>query len=436
VRLAVFTNEFPSRVSTFFVRDVRGFIDAGFDIEIFPLRSGDEALWRFVPGSLEDVALLRRRTHHLTVTASARAWITGERRSDSSCRTSAMRAVGSGARFGVVPAIKTALSAAKARAWAEAHCGRFDHVLAYWGNYAATAACLFHQVAAPRAPFTMFLHAGVDLYRQRVYMREKLRYADNIIVVCDFNRRFLAETYPDLAPELAPKLHVHRLGLDLDALAFRELRPKTPTILAVGRFDRRKGFDVLLTAARRLSGRASFRLVLAGDGPEASRLEALARRLGIADRVEFPGWLTFDQVRQAMGEAWLLVHPSSGLGDAVPTVIKEAMAVGTPVVASRVAGIPELLDAGQCGVLVPPRNVEALSSAILTLLESPEARRDMAARARAFAELNFDAGGNCERLGERLRASVRTRTERPLGDATSTGVIRATDREPDTSLVR
>ena len=76
-----------------------------------------------------------------------------------------------------------------------------------------------------------------------------------------------------------------------------------------------------------------------------------------------------------MRRATLLVHPSIGLGDAVPTVIKEAMALGTPVVASAVAGIPELLDEGRCGVLTPPRDPVALSEAMERLLDAPRAAR-------------------------------------------------------------
>lgn len=97
-----------------------------------------------------------------------------------------------------------------------------------------------------------------------------------------------------------------------------------------------------------------------GDGPEAGALKALAGELGIADRVTFCGYIPFSDVRAAMSRAMVLVHPSDGLGDGLPNVLREAMAVGTPVIASRVAGIPEALDDGRCGALVPPKDVGAL----------------------------------------------------------------------------
>ena len=80
------------------------------------------------------------------------------------------------------------------------------------------------------------------------------------------------------------------------------------------------------------------------------------------------GWLRPADVKAEMEGATVFVHPSNGLGDAVPTVIKEAMALGVPVVASNTAGIPELLDGGKCGILVPPRNVIALADAVQKLV--------------------------------------------------------------------
>ena len=96
-----------------------------------------------------------------------------------------------------------------------------------------------------------------------------------------------------------------------------------------------------------------------------------------------------------------------GLGDAVPTVIKESMALGTPVVASNVAGIPELLDGGRCGMLVPPQNVEALADAIKTLLANTAMRRTYADAARKYAEEQFDLWRNGRRLARVLRSTKR-----------------------------
>jgi glycosyltransferase involved in cell wall biosynthesis len=144
---------------------------------------------------------------------------------------------------------------------------------------------------------------------------------------------------------------------------------------------------------------------LIGDGKERNSLVALARELEIMDRVTFRGWLPFDQVRNAMRKTTVLVHPSIGLGDAVPTVIKESMALGAPVVASNVAGIPELLDGGRCGILVPPQDVKALADGIQKLLINPAMRVRYAFSARKYAEKYFDLWENGRRLATVLRST-------------------------------
>src|SRR5207249_8699492 len=93
----------------------------------------------------------------------------------------------------------------------------------------------------------------------------------------------------------------------------------------------------------------------------------------------------------------------------LPNVLREAMAVGTPVVASRVAGIPEALDDGRCGVLVPPADVAALTDAIAGMLADEDRRRQFAARGRRRTEELFDAWRNGSRLADHLRAMRRMR---------------------------
>jgi glycosyltransferase involved in cell wall biosynthesis len=284
----------------------------------------------------------------------------------------------------------------------------YDHVLAYWGNYAATAAYLFHRLLDRAVPFSILLHAH-DLYSRQVFLRQKLLCADNIFVVCDFNRRFLQNRYPDVYPRIEHKIHLHHLGLDVEAIEPVFQGRAQNTCLAVGRLDPSKGFDDLLRAAALVRGRGlDVRIDIAGDGEEGGRLRRLAESLHIADRVNFRGWLPFDAVPEAMRQATMLVHPSCGLGDAVPTVIKEAMALGTPVIGSTAVGIPELLDHGRCGVLVPERNVERLADAIELLLRRADKRDELASAGRAFAERTFDLWRNGRRLADLLHATRRS----------------------------
>jgi glycosyltransferase involved in cell wall biosynthesis len=406
MRLAVFTSQFPGLINTFFARDARGLIDAGIDVEVFACHPLKPEWWVHVPDILSAAVLPRTKVHHASLTASLMRiamWHGAWRQAP------AITAVaGSAIAHGAEALFKTAYVVPKALDWARRHKSRFDHVLAYWGNYAATCAYVFHRAAGRDIPFSTFLHAGTDLYRSRVYLPQKLTYADNIIVVCDFNRRFLQATYPQQFEQFAPKVYLHHIGVDLDALHFSEAGRLPNRLIAAGGLHASKGFDDLLRAGADLHRRGHRAdIVLVGGGPESEALTALARQLGIESSVRFLGWQSPDRVVAEIRQATLLVHPSIGLGDAVPTVIKEAMAVGTPVVASAVAGIPELLDGGRCGVLTRPRDPRGLADAIVNLLEATEKRATYAISARAHAEKLFSQARNGAALAERLFRSTR-----------------------------
>lgn len=407
MRLAVFTSHFPGRVNTFFARDMRALLEAGIEIDIFPLYPLDPDLWRYVPAILDETILPRERVHHLDLVRTI--GLAGVTRLGQVARfvrdSSAIRV--SALRYGLHPLIKSEYTALKAWAWAQQHGDRFDHVLAYWGNYSATGAYVFHRLMKRRVPFSMFLHAGTDLYRDQVFLRQKLLHADNVFVVCEFNRRFIASLYPDLYPRIAERIQLYHLGLNLDEFPVRLAGRPARRVLAVGSLEKIKGFEHLVRAVARLAARGlEVDLVIIGEGPERGTLTALAERLGVASRVSLRGLQPFDRVREAMADATILVHPSTGLGDAVPTVIKEALAVGLPVVASHVAGIPELLDNGGCGVLVPPNDVDALAAAIEQLIGSTPQRRQLAEAGRRHAERQFDLWKNGAALAARLMAST------------------------------
>lgn len=285
---------------------------------------------------------------------------------------------------------------------------RYDHILAYWGNYTATCAYIFHLLSGRKIPFSMFLHAGTDLYRNQVFLKQKLLYSDNIITVCEFNRHFIRTLYPDLFPLIEHKIKVHHLGLDINGLQFSLEREASNILVAIGNMNKKKGFDFLLHAISILRNRnIDVTLEFVGDGEEANNLIYLSKNLNISRFINYHGWVPFKEVQDVLSRATILVHPSSDLGDAVPTVIKESMALGTPVIASDIVGIPELLDGGRCGLLVPPRNSEKLADAIELLIRDSSMRRDYAIKARAFAKEKFDVRKNTQYLAQILRNSER-----------------------------
>ncbi|MGZ8455009.1 MAG: glycosyltransferase family 4 protein [Gemmatirosa sp.] len=407
MRLAVFTNQFPSRLSTFFARDMRALVDAGVELDVYALYPCDATLWSCVPALLDERVLPRERVHHL------RPWnaLASRPPAGSGARRFARdlwRATSAAARYGPAPVAKTAYAALLAWGWNARHQLRaHDHVLAYWGNHAATCAYLLHRLGGRDVPFSMIVHARMDLYRQPAFLAEKMCYADNVFTVCEYNRQYLRERFAAVYPRIAERVRIHHLGLDLAHLPFAEGGRPDAHLVTVGRLERLKGVHVLLDALVRLAARGVRpTLDVVGGGESLAELRARAERLGLTDRVRFLGWQNGEEVEQAMRGATVLVHPSVA-PDAMPTVLKEALAVGTPVVASRLAGIPEILDDGRCGVMVPPDDVEALADAIAALLADPARRRRLATAGRAHAERVFDMQRNGRLLADVLRATRR-----------------------------
>ncbi len=414
MRIAVFTNQFPARVSTFFARDVTALRKAGVEIEVFTLYFEERRLWRFVPAAHRKQIEEGIRIHYPTKRGlfgyGARALIGRTRTSLPWCASVAVSA----ARYGAPQIGKSLYAVAHGASCAAEGTRPFDHILAYWGNYAATSALVFRDLTSTMTPFSLFLHAGIDLYRDQIVLERKLRAAKHIIVVCDFNRRFLQDKYPALYGEIEHKIHLHHLGIELSEYGYTPKRQASDRVIAVGHFCKVKGFDVLIRAIGSLRSRGiAVEADFAGDGPELAPCRKLTRQLALSDRIRFLGWLSPDQVRQKIARAAVLVHPSIGLGDAVPTVIKEAMSLGTAVVASDVAGIPELLDGGNCGVLAEPGDPEKLADGIANVVQNPVFRSQLAERARRRAETLFDIWANGRRLAELLAgqgASESTKT--------------------------
>ena len=174
--------------------------------------------------------------------------------------------------------------------------------------------------------------------------------------------------------------------------------PERRRVLAVGRMVYKKGFEYLVDAAPAiLSGFPDAEIVLAGGGELIPELRRRAERLGVGDRLRFPGPLSHDRVLELMGTAEVFVMPSvrdpAGNVDGLPIVVLEAMAAGIPVVATDVSGIPLAVADGETGLLVPERDAGALATAVGRLLADPGLGRRLgeAGRRRVREELNWDA---------------------------------------------
>ena len=162
------------------------------------------------------------------------------------------------------------------------------------------------------------------------------------------------------------------------------IRDEEAVILSVGRLSHEKGHaDLIRTAAALVAmpGTQDFRVVIVGDGPERQSLANLAARLGVEKQVVFAGFQRDTRPYYAM--ATIVAVPSHSEGS--PNVVLEAMAAGLPIAANRVGGIPEILEECVTGLLVEPRNPDAMAKALFRLLSDDELRGRLGAAAKAQA---------------------------------------------------
>jgi len=198
-------------------------------------------------------------------------------------------------------------------------------------------------------------------------VRRAVTGARAVICVSEAMARAVTATLPAVDPVVIPN------GYD-DALFGLSERPRDLGLLFVGNLVPTKQVDLLLRAYARVRDEIRMPLTIVGDGPLRRPLASLAASLGVADTVGFLGVQSRRGVADLMGRAAALALPSSSEGWGV--VVAEALARGTPVVASRVGGIPEIVGSEEGGILVAPGNLDELAAGLVAIAHrAPDARR-------------------------------------------------------------
>jgi glycosyltransferase involved in cell wall biosynthesis len=199
------------------------------------------------------------------------------------------------------------------------------------------------------------------------------------------------------------------LGVDVDA--FRPLRSSQRDcsepfrLLSVGRLSAPKGYPVLIEAVVLLRARRrNVRLTLVGEGPERAALEKLIALRRLGDSVRLAGACNHERVvgYYESSEAFVL----SSFLEGVPVVLMEAMAMGLPCVATWITGIPELIESGSEGLLVPPASASAIADAVERLIDDPATARRLGSAARRKVVARYHLGRNVERLAEEFRSRL------------------------------
>jgi glycosyltransferase involved in cell wall biosynthesis len=288
------------------------------------------------------------------------------------------------------------------------------HIHVHHGNVSADVAMLACRYAnragaAPRWTWSMTLHGPPEFLDVESHkLAAKVTDADAVVCISDFARSQVASLAD---PATLGKLHTVRCGVDLAAFNPSEKNPgndDSAQILCVAAMSRRKGHAVLLDAlVDVLRAVPGARLTLAGDGAERASLEARAAELGVAHAVRFLGAVEHDRMTSLYEEADVFCLPSFAEG--VPVVLMEAMAMKVPVVATEIMGVPELVDHGKSGLLVPPARPDELADALIQLLTDPALRKRMGEEARRRVSADYDAKTSAAKLRQVLEPLLAAR---------------------------
>lgn len=284
-----------------------------------------------------------------------------------------------------------------------------ERLHAHFGTNAATVAMLAQTMGA--APFSFTIHGPEEFDKPGLIgLAQKLEAAEFAVAISSYGRSQLCRL---VHTRHWPKLKVVHCGIE--PRTFPDLEPmpegRPLRLVCVGRFAEQKGLPVLIDAMAEVNRRGmKVELTLVGDGPLRPVLE---RRIGhhqLQGVVRLAGWLDEAGVRAQIARSHAMVLPSFAEG--LPVVLMEAMAAGRPVIATYIAGIPELVQPGRNGWLVPAGDTEALAGAIIELALTPPdqlARMGKGARARALTRHNIDT--EAEKLAGHFAQRPRTQPD-------------------------
>jgi glycosyltransferase involved in cell wall biosynthesis len=275
------------------------------------------------------------------------------------------------------------------------------HLHAHFASSPATVARYAAKLAG--IPFSFTAHAK-DIFHEGVEaedLRAKLAEAAAVVTVSDFNVTHLREQYGEAAARVRRVYN----GLDLDRFSFTAPTQRPPRVVGIGRLIEKKGFSDLVAACDVLAKKGrEFTCEIIGAGEDEAALRAQVEQLGLRDRVALLGPRPQSEIVEHLRGAAVFAAPcvigADGNRDGLPTVLLEAMALGTPCVSTDVTGIPEVLYPGKTGLMVPQRDPAALASAIERLFDDPALRVRLAAQARQLIEAEFNVHANAARVRE------------------------------------
>ena len=397
--VAYLVSRYPAISHAFVQREVLALRDAGVEVHTFALRrAGDSDVLSPVDQAERDATYAIQPVRWGRLLADhARALVT---RPGAYARTltRALR-LGRGARGRLWQLFYFAEAIA---VWAELRRRGLQHVHVHFANPAADVAMLATEFGGDDWRWSLTLHGPAEFFEVKGNrLPEKLTSAAFVACASDWSRSQAMSLVP---AEVWPRFTVVRGGVDAAQWHAAAREPNTRLeILNVGRLAPVKGQALLIDAIALLrGGGVDVHARIVGDGPERNLLQNRIDELALNDAVELTGPVGQDRIRELYGQADVFCLPSFREG--LPFVLIEALAMELGVVATRIMGIPELVEDGDSGLLVTPGRVDELADALTQLARDPERRRKLGAAGRATVEREYELSRLASEMRELFRA--------------------------------
>jgi colanic acid/amylovoran biosynthesis glycosyltransferase len=397
IRIAYFLSRYPAISHTFFLKEILGLREIGFEIETASVNPPDRPTSQLPPIEAAEA----RNTYCLKQIGAWGAVYTLVTITFSHPRVilRGLRAAASLGRWDLslrIYALFYVVEAFLLGLWMSRRGLRHLHV--HFGGAVSTVAMLAAE--AWGFDYSMTIHGPEEFYEaEQCYLPRKIERAKFIFCISDFCRSQLMK-YSH--PVHWNKMHVVRLGVDTEEFRPVSREPKVPLqIVCVGRLVAAKGQHILLQAFSRVRSKGqAVHLTYIGDGPDRTSLEREVAEYRLGEHVTFRGALNHDQTREQMAKADIFALASFAEG--IPVALMEAMAMGIPCVSTSVAGIPELIRDNVDGLLVPPSSAESFASAIESLVLDHALRERLGTTGRAHVVEHYNLPVNLNLLASKF----------------------------------
>lgn len=363
MRIAYLVNQYPKVSHTFIRREIQALESLGVEVVRYSVRRVAEPL-------ADPVDVAEQEQTHVVLDGGAQVLAASIAKIAATrprlfARASAMASrIGLGSERGLAIHGAYLGEACLLLEWMQRD--KVEHVHAHFGTNSATVAMLVEALGGPG--YSFHVHGPEEFDKPfLISLGEKVERSRFVCAISSFGR---SQLYRRVKYEHWPKVEVVRCGVDesfLDGSSESAPLPETPRLVSVGRLSEQKGQMLMIQALAQLKREGvDFHLTLVGDGEMRAEIEAVISSEGLNDHITITGWASGPEVRQHILSARAMILPSFAEG--LPVVLMESLGLGRPALSTYVAGIPELIEPGKSGWLVPAGSIPALVEGIREVL--------------------------------------------------------------------